>query len=114
MELNLSSGRLDRSRGEVTRVPEEVDPGRAVALMRIVSLVKPPATRRLPARSPALTMSGFGSIGPTSRSMSLLACQPSASTAGTYPPQPSRSVALLSHGLQGSGPECLRPAHRAA
>ena len=35
MELNLSSGRLNRSSGQITRVPEEVDPGRAVARTRI-------------------------------------------------------------------------------
>lgn len=50
IELNRSSGRLNRSRREVTRVPEEVDPARAITRTWIVSPVEPPpATRRLPA-----------------------------------------------------------------
>lgn len=40
MKLNLSSGRVNRSRGEITRVPEKVDPGRAVVRTRIVSPVE--------------------------------------------------------------------------
>jgi len=40
MELNLSSGRVNRSGGAITRVPEKVDPGRAVARTRIVSPVE--------------------------------------------------------------------------
>ena len=86
MELNLSSGRLNRSRGQVTRIPEEVDPGRAVARTRIVSAVSstPPTfsmdtgSRIHGALSAAVasahTMSGFGSIGRTCHSRPLLAC----------------------------------------
>jgi hypothetical protein len=80
MELNLSSGCLNRSRGQVTRVPEEVDPGRAVARTadRVARRAACWLTALPPQRPQTMSMSGLGSIGPTSASMPLLACWPPA------------------------------------